>query len=150
MTMTGRLTGFVVLLAVAGAMVGCLDGTKTSDKDIQVMRYEEVQAAMAKAETVVIDVRTAKAFNEGHIPGAMSVPLPTIRGKDSRLTGAKKIIVYAGGWTDPLSVAGAKRLIALGYDNVYEFKGGTEVWTDSGGRLISADPNATGREETNR
>jgi len=150
MSIVSRFSNVALLLSMTGAMVGCLGETKTSDEDIEVIRYEEVQAAMAKAETVVIDVRTTKAYNKGHIPGAMSVPLPTIRGNDSRLTGARKIIVYAGGWTDPLSVAGAKRLIALGYDNVYEFKGGTDVWTDSGGRLVTADPNATGRQETDR
>jgi len=41
------------------------------------------------------------------------------------------------GVTDPLSLAAAKRLKAVGYANVSEFKGGTEVWTEAGHSLVT-------------
>ena len=47
-------------------------------------------------------------------------------------------VVYAGGWTDDLSIAGAKRLLALGYKNVFEFRGGIELW-QSEGRALEGD-----------
>jgi len=145
-----KTMGFGVTIGAAALLAGCLDEKRTSDSDIQVMRVEQVDAALKSGDAVLVDVRTREAYNIGHIPGAISMPLPTIRPGDPRLTNAKRIIVYAGGWTDPLSSAATKRMLALGYDDVYEFKGGTDVWLDAGGRLIEADPDAAGRRETER
>jgi len=139
----------MAMVGLAG-LTGCGGNTQTSDNDIEIMRVEQVDAALEEGEAVLLDVRPEKAYHVGHIPGAINVPLPTIRRGDPRLANARQIIVYAGGWTDPLSTAGTKRLLALGYSNVYEFKGGTEVWRDAGGRLVETDPDATGRRETDR
>jgi len=139
----------MAMVGLAG-LTGCGGNTQTSDSDIEIMRVEQVDAALEEGEAVLLDVRPEKAYHVGHIPVASNVPLPTIRRGDPRLANARQIIVYAGGWTDPLSTAGTKRLLALGYSNVYEFKGGTEVWRDAGGRLVETDPDATGRRETDR
>lgn len=148
---TSRRTAAAVLVAAAlFALPGCLGKTETSDKDIETLRVEQVNEYLAKEGTLLIDVRRPELYDAGHIPGALSIPLPTMRANDPQLLQADRLIVYAGGWTDPLSVAGTKRLIALGYGNVYEFKGGTEVWQDSGGQLARSDPDMTARPDTDR
>jgi len=149
MTRYANLFKHFTLIAAAMVMVGCLGETKTSDRDIQNIRYEQLREHLAKGDTLLIDVRRPEMYKAGHIPGAVNVPLPTMRSNDPRLANYRRLVVHAGGWTDPLSVAGAKRLIALGYKEVYEFKGGTDVWADSGGRLITA-PDTSGRAETDR
>ena len=131
-------------------LIGCDTGTQTSDADIQVIPEDKLADALAEPQTVLVDVRTPARYASGHLPGAISVPLPDMRPDDARLTDAKQIIVYAGGWTDPLSIAGVKRLMALGYSNVYEFKGGIDVWQDSGKKLITSLPEKGERPETNR
>lgn len=138
----------LVTLVTAG-LAGCESG-QTSDKDITVVTEDKLPEMLDQPQTVVVDVRTPDRYAGGHLPGAISIPLPDMRLSDARLTGAERIIVYAGGWTDPLSSAGAKRLMALGYSNVYEFKGGVEMWLDSGRKLITSLPEKGARPETSR
>jgi len=65
---------YAACLAGVRMLGGCMGDNKTSDIDSQVMRVEQVQAALDKGDTVLIDVRTSEAYHKGHIPGAMSVP----------------------------------------------------------------------------
>ena len=137
-------------LAVSMVLVGCDRSAQTSDADVQVVQENHLAEQLAKPQTVLVDVRTADRYASGHLPGAINIPLPNIRPNDTQLTDANQIIVYAGGWTDPLSVAGVKRLMSLGYQNVYEFRGGVAVWQDSGKKLITSLPEKDSRPETSR
>lgn len=55
---------------------------------------------------------------------------------------------YGAGWSDSLSTAGVKRLLALGYEYVYEFKGGVEVWAGAGKRLVREAEAAEARPDS--
>lgn len=111
---------------------GC--ATTTSDDDIQTIQTKDVLNYLSdpKNQTVLLDVRTAKKFEAGHLPGAIHIPLPMIVENDRRLANAKIIIVYGSGWTDYLSPAGTKKLMALGYSGVYDYRGGVELWRHDG------------------
>lgn len=126
----------ILLAAICPAPLGGCDGVKISDASIEVIDGPRVAAAADDPGTVLLDVRTAEAYAAGHLPGAVHIFLPDLRTDDERLADAERIIVYADGWNDPLSTAGAKELMKLGYDNVHEFKGGVQVWTDAGGELV--------------
>lgn len=128
---------------------GC-DKVKVSDQDIQILKESEMEAATADGETVVVDVRKPAAYAAGHIPNAINIFLPEIREQDPRLAGAKSIVVYAGGWTDPLSTAACKRLMAMGYTGVAEFKGGMELWKESGRQVATSVAPAETRPETSK
>ena len=136
-----------VLLIVG--LTGCGE-TRTSDVDIRSIGDADVIEAMDQPGTVLVDVRSGRQYAEGHIPGAASIPLPEMRWNDSRLAEAEKIVVYSAGWSDVLSRAGAKKLMALGYENVFEFKGGLDEWRDTGGRLVKGANPAAMRPETER
>ena len=132
-------------LLALGALVmpGCAGNSaaKTSDTHVKTVSYAQLVDMLnqsAKDPTVLVDVRPEERFGTGHIPGAVNIPLPRIKSGDPRLAEAKNIVVYAGGWTDDLSIAGAKRLLALGYKNVFEFRGGIELW-QSEGRALEGD-----------
>lgn len=120
-------SGFLLL-----GLLGCND-LKVSDADIPIVNEKQIEEAMndPKGRTVVVDVRKPESYAAGHIPGAINVYLPDIRKSDERLGHANRIIVYGKGFTDPLGVAAAKRLVAEGYKNVWEFKGGMEAWQSS-------------------
>jgi hypothetical protein len=53
--------------------------------------------------------------------------------KDAELKEADRLIVYAGGWQDNLGPAVTKRLMAMGYDDVYLFRGGLLLWEGRNG-----------------
>jgi len=46
---------------------------------------------------VILDVRTPEEFNEGHIEGAMLIPIDTLEGRLNELPKDKPIIMYCKG-----------------------------------------------------
>lgn len=140
----------VTLLCLTLAAIAGCDKVKVSDESIQTLREAEVIEALTQPQVVLVDVRKPEHFAKGHLPGAINIYLPQMRESDARLASAKQIIVYASGWTDPLSPAAAKKLMALGYQNVYEFKGGIEVWTAAGHNLTTSATPTPGRPETEK
>ena len=138
---------FALMCLAVLTIAGC-DKVKVSDDSIQTLRETQVIEAMSQPQVVLVDVRKPEDFAKGHLPGAINIYLPQMREGDPRLASAKQIIVYASGWTDPLSPAAAKKLMALRYQNVFEFKGGIEVWTAAGHNLTTSATPEVGRPET--
>jgi 3-mercaptopyruvate sulfurtransferase SseA len=54
----------------------------------------EVRAALASGEAVIVDVRGAGAFAEGHIKGAMHLPTDQLLSRVGELPRDKMIITY--------------------------------------------------------
>ena len=133
---------------VAALLISACNELKVSDADIPIVRIRDVEESLNDPATVLIDARKPEAYAAGHLPNAINIYLPDIRESDARLAAAKRIIVYAGGVRDPLGIAAAKRLVAMGYFNVQEFKGGVEEWRNAGRQLIEALPPAEVRPDT--
>ena len=53
-----------------------------------------VAKAMLDAGHVALDVRYDEEFEEGHLPGATSIPLPALRHRLAELDPAKPYLVY--------------------------------------------------------
>lgn len=143
MTHAQRIVFPVVLALLATTLHGCAGNSaaKTNDTHVKSVSYAQLVDMLnigEKDPTVLVDVRPEQRYATGHIPGAINIPLPRIKSGDPRLAEAKNIVVYAGGWTDDLALAGAKRLLALGYKNVFEFRGGVELWQSEGRAIESA------------
>lgn len=130
------------------ASAGCTGGPQTSDADVRIIENERLAEMREQEGTALVDVRRPEAYAEGHLPGAINIPFKELRQRYPQLDKAKRIVVYGSGWSDPLSTAGAKRLLSLGYDDVYEFKGGVELWTDGGKPLVRDPDAAEGRPDS--
>lgn len=138
--MTTRDPRFVLLLALLATTACCLQacatGPQISDSDLRFISKASLANALhapvgtngKQIKLALVDVRAPEAYAKGHIPGAINIPLRDLKPNDSRLTSADLIVVYANGWEDPESAAAAKQLIAMGYQNVREFRGGIEAW----------------------
>ncbi len=144
--MTG-MTKWLVSVLILGAMIGCGDEVETSDRDLRILERGALFEQMHLEKAVLVDVRPLRYYQAGHIPGAIHMPLNHMRSLDPRLTGNKTIVVYAAGWNDPLSTAGVKRLISLGYYDVFDYKGGVRDWQDAG-RVLTTGRLDAGRAET--
>ncbi len=129
---------FVAPLLLFGA--GCKSSRPISDTNVQRMDVEDLEKELSRrrVQMVLIDVRSHEKYAAEHIPGAISIPLPDIRRGDGRLAGAKLITVYADGWNDMIGQAAAKKLLVLGYKNIYCFHGGIELWKDAQKPLVTA------------
>jgi rhodanese-related sulfurtransferase len=81
-----------------------------------------------KQDFVVVDVRDASEFKEGHIPGAINIPSETFASGSGVLPKEKKIIVYCN--TGSRSFLAYKKLIQLAYPNINQAL--LADWKDAG------------------
>ncbi|MGG1518843.1 rhodanese-like domain-containing protein [Paenibacillus oryzisoli] len=81
---------------------------------------------------LLIDVRSAKAYEECHIPGAINLPSNLISAETTAaFSTSKAIVVYCWGPACNGGTKGAARLSGLGF-MVKEMLGGIEYWRREG------------------
>lgn len=95
---------------------------------IKSVTNNEFEKLIQSENVVILDVRTPKEFNEGHIPNAINIDYRSDAFMDSikKLNKDKKIAVYcrSGG----RSKLAAKKLIETGFD-VFELNKGIMNWS---------------------
>lgn len=75
-----------------------------------------------KSEIIIIDVRSGKDYNKGHIEGAIHIPLKDLRERSNEIELGKKIAVHCN--KGVTGNAAQNLLINLGFDEVYNISGG--------------------------
>ena len=83
-------------------------------------------------KAVVLDVRPASEFAQGHMPGAINVPLSELPIKVGQLTKyqSKSVIVVCG--TGMQSRKARSQLKKIGFNDVYVLNGGITEWQSQG------------------
>jgi len=79
-----------------------------------------------KKGMMILDVRTDKDYERGHIPGAIHIPLSDIGDKIKKLKKDKELVVYCENGNR--SIWAIKRLMGMGYKNLFNLKGGYLAW----------------------
>jgi rhodanese-related sulfurtransferase len=79
-----------------------------------------------KKGMMLLDVRPAKEYEQGHIPGAVHVQLADIGDRVKKLKKDKDLVVYCRSGNQ--SIWAIKRLMGMGYKNLYNLKGGYSAW----------------------
>jgi rhodanese-related sulfurtransferase len=79
-----------------------------------------------KKGVVLLDVRSDREYSDGHIPGSVHVPLPEIGERIKKLKKDKEVVVYCRSGNQ--SIWAIKRLMGMGYKNLYNLKGGYSAW----------------------
>jgi len=62
-------------------------------KDTQVIHVQDLESALQK-DTQLVDVRSSKEHQAGHIPSSMNLPIDSLRSEVERLDPKRPIIVY--------------------------------------------------------
>lgn len=98
-------------------------------KNINVNKREikEVNfAGINLKEYIIIDVRSRREFREGHLNGAINIPLPEVKKSIERYVKSKedKLLIYCQ--CGIRSKRAVEQLEELGYIQVYNLKGGLE------------------------
>lgn len=92
----------------------------------QEISYEEaIKIVKEHPETALIDVRSRQEFNEGHLNGAISIPVYDIN-KISQIIKNRDNIIILYCQTGARSKRAAKILADLCYTNVYTIRKGLE------------------------
>ncbi len=74
------------------------------------MRRDELLRRLAAGDVLVLDVRPAAEYRAGHLPGALSVPLPELRARLPWLPRDREIVAYCRG---PYCLLAAEAVRAL-------------------------------------
>jgi len=102
--------------------------------DASASRYTDLTPAQAKdliateKDLVIVDV--SPYYANGHLPGAISIPLATLDAQISTLDKTKTYLVYCHG--DEPSIAGARKLVDAGFPRVYRLAGNYAAWVSAG------------------
>lgn len=135
----------VVALALAGvvALAGCSaapaesEDTSMSDSSNAYAKItaDEAKTMMDAGNVTIVDVRTAQEYADGHIPGAINIPLESIGSdKPAELTDTDAdLIVYCR--TGVRSKQASDKLVELGYQHVNDM-GGIVDWK---GETVTGD-----------
>ena len=101
---------------------------------VKTLSPEQAQELIALGECDIVDVREAREWSRGHLPGARLVSFDRIRQSPrAALPRDGVIFVCAAGVR---SQAAAKVAAESGYSNVYNLSGGTRSWVNAGLPLV--------------
>lgn len=99
----------------------------------KVTASELISIMEAREAVTLIDVRTPEEYGQGHIPGAVLVPLDTIK-EIKKLPGSEgRVIIYCRSGKRSLTAIGI--LADKGITSVEELEGGINAWKAAGGPL---------------
>jgi rhodanese-related sulfurtransferase len=126
-------TSFIALLCLSSFLVAPLPAQEKSEPKkpaVQNLKPEQFEA-LRKADTnstVVLDVRTKKERQEGHIPGSVLLDFNSDNFEQelTKLDKNKTYLVHcaAGG----RSARACKKMDQLGFKKVYNLEGGMGAW----------------------
>lgn len=117
---------FIIILIIGGIILI----VNRSNKDIAnevTIKYvsmdEIVQIMNENSNYIILDVRTTKEYNEGHIPNAICIPNETISEDIINKLPNKDQLILIYCRSGNRSKQAAKKLKELGYTNLVEFGG---------------------------
>ena len=81
---------------------------------------------------MILDVRSAKEFSDGHVPGALNIPFESVAARAHELPGARQspVIVYCG--HGPRAWMAGAALRKNGFTNVSYLAGHFSRWRAAG------------------
>jgi rhodanese-related sulfurtransferase len=98
---------------------------------------EALKEALTVENTVLIDVREAGDYEEGHIEGAINIPIREVASSLELIPTDRPVIIYcASGWRAGMAYS---TLRLMGYENVRAWAPGWNGWT-AAEEPVSTDP----------
>lgn len=88
----------------------------------------ETVQLMNRKPTLLLDVREDREFEEGHIKGARHIPLGQLNERVAEIEKYKNKHVVAYCRTGNRSASACSRLRKLGFESVYNLRGGITSW----------------------
>ena len=112
-----------------------MDGDVGTNDAYKKITADEAQSMMESGSPTIVDVRTPQEYTEGHVPGAINIPVESIGTEQpAELTDPDaELIVYCR--TGVRSKQASDKLVSLGYQHVNDM-GGIVDWT---GDIVTGD-----------
>jgi len=123
------IVGLVAVSAVSYAYFQLFYvGRQLTYKNISVMEAKAMIESDSSLE--ILDVRTVQEFAQGHLKGAINVPLSDLPSRTGELEKNRLILVYCQ--SGNRSAQASSILVKAGFTDVYNMEGGIMAWTNSG------------------
>ena len=131
------IRGLALVVFLTGAMLSRAADppkpTPTSEaKAYKNVGVDDFDKLRSDKKNVILDVRTSKEFESGHIPGAVNVDWngPDFEKKVNELDKGKTYLVHcaAGG----RSAKASDKLAKLNFKSIYNLEGGLRAWEKAG------------------
>ena len=122
---------FVAVLLISILISSCAIGQITNDIDI-----DEFRKKMVSEKYVLVDVRTEKEFDDGHIEDALNIDYfsDTFSDEINNIGLENPVLVYCR--SGNRSGKSMKIMSDLGFKEVYNLIGGIKGWKAKNNRLI--------------
>ncbi|MCF6297897.1 MAG: MBL fold metallo-hydrolase [Flavobacteriaceae bacterium] len=113
-------------------LVGYISSTDAYNGDLEKMNFVSIEETIEKQNngTLVVDLRGASEYKEGHIEGAINVYFGTIEENLDMISKDKEVIIHCQSG-HRASIAYSV-LVKNGYDNILNFSGGMNEWLSKG------------------
>lgn len=102
---------------------------------MRVIKAKELNKMIESGEKmIIVDCRSKWAYDEGHIKGAINLPVNDVDKLAPQLIPKKEseLVLYCGSENCFNSIAEFERLEKLSYKNLLHFEGGLEEWVAAG------------------
>lgn len=112
----------------------------TNSPSTREIGVEELHRALSSPKPpAVAEILGPEYFNQGHLPGAINLPLEGLAENAARLLPQRDadLVVYCASETCKNSDIAARKLESLGYSRVRVFKGGKAAWQGAGYALAT-------------
>jgi phage shock protein E len=103
-----------ILLGASMFLGGCTEATAPKPA----ARPSEARILVERGEATLLDVRTVQEFNEGHVPGAVNIPIQKLKERMNELPKDKPVVVYCR--TGNRSATAKRLLDAAGFVRVID------------------------------
>ncbi len=111
-----------------GQLSGTIEAVDYTAKGYQEVSALEGQALIKNIDPLVLDVRTPREFEGGHLEGALLVPVQVLQKEIRRLGTDKNKPVFVYCRTGNRSTVAAKVLLDHGFTNVVNMRRGIREW----------------------
>ncbi len=102
---------------------------------VQTISRDALQAALDRREPLVLlEALPPMYYEDAHLPGAINIPHTEVDALAPEMLPDKsaQIAVYCSNRACQNSSQAARRLAALGYENVYDYEEGKQDWVEAG------------------
>lgn len=113
----------VIVILVLAAVYQRLGRRNTMNREI---RAEQLHTMLGTGRVTVVDVREPREFAQGHIPGAILLPLGGLQGGLADLPHDRPVVAICLSGRRSATAVGV--LVAAGFSEVYSLAGGMAAW----------------------
>jgi rhodanese-related sulfurtransferase len=131
---TTRTIAIILAGLLDVSFAACAADAKDETKSFKNVGVAEFEKLRADKKNVVLDVRTKKEFEEGHMPGAVNIDVNAadFQEKVAKLDKSKTYLVHCA--AGRRSVKACEKLGTLSFPKLYNLEGGFGAWQKAGNK----------------